>query len=183
VVCLILSVLVSLRSVQEAVALPRLAEMREGLTTSKLPFVQNAEAAKAFVDAQLRAVEPMRETRTLILIALTFASSLCFVAAARFLRPGPLSREAMQRLLARTALATAVLRTLDGAQQAVVARNAARLAGRALLEAQGASEEAIAAAAPLVSPMMVGMAVVLTVILVGSYTFFFQFFSRETARA
>jgi hypothetical protein len=59
-----------------------------------------------------------------ILFALTVACSLTFVAALRMLRPAGSARESARRLLAGTAVACAVLRTMDGAQMAAVATRA-----------------------------------------------------------
>lgn len=82
------------------------------------------QAAKAAHAAQASALESMRASRVLILFALTVACSLSFVAALRMLRPAGAAREGARRLLAGTAIACAVLRTLDGAQMAAIATRA-----------------------------------------------------------
>ena len=82
------------------------------------------KAAKAKHEAHAGGLESMRGSRALILFALTIASSLTFVAALRMLRPAGSARESARRLLAGTAIACAVLRTIDGAQMTAVAARA-----------------------------------------------------------
>ena len=82
------------------------------------------EAAKAKHVAHGQILESMRASRGLILLALTIACSLTFVAALRLLRPAGSARESARQLLAGTAIACAVLRTIDGAQMAAVAGRA-----------------------------------------------------------
>ncbi len=81
-------------------------------------------AAKAKHEAQASGLEAMRASRAFILLALTIACSLTFVAALRLLRPAGSARESARRLLATTSIACAVLRTIDGAQMAAVATRA-----------------------------------------------------------
>ena len=82
------------------------------------------DAAKAKHEAHVTGLESMRGSRMLILFALTIACSLTFVAALRMLRPGGSARESARKLLATTAIACAVLRTMDGAQMAANAGRA-----------------------------------------------------------
>jgi hypothetical protein len=81
-------------------------------------------AAKAKHEAHTNGLESMRGSRGFILLALTVACSLTFVAALRMLRPAGAAREGARRLLVSTAIACAVLRTMDGAQMAALASKA-----------------------------------------------------------
>ncbi len=82
------------------------------------------QAAKAKHQAHVAGLESMRAARAVILFALTVACSLAFVAALRMLRPAGAAREGARKLLAGTAIACAILRTMDGAQMAAVAGRA-----------------------------------------------------------
>lgn len=81
-------------------------------------------AAKAKHEAHASSLESMRGSRAVILFALTIACSLAFVAALRMLRPAGAGRESARRLLSGTAIACAVLRTMDGAQMTASAGRA-----------------------------------------------------------
>ncbi len=54
---------------------------------------------ESVVLAQIAALEPMREPRSLVLGTLAVTCAFAFVAAARMLRPAGLPREGMRRLL------------------------------------------------------------------------------------
>ncbi len=90
------------------------------------------EALKAMALAQISAFESMRGSRTAILLGLWAVSALVFVSSLRMMRPRGAPREGVRRLLATTTLITAVLRTLDGAQAAAVARRAGAAFDRVL---------------------------------------------------
>jgi hypothetical protein len=92
------------------------------------------EALKAAALAQLSAYEAMRGSRTLLLIGLWAMSAFVFVAALRMLRPRGALRDGVRKVLGSALLITAVLRTLEGAQSAAVARKAGRALDRALTE-------------------------------------------------
>ena len=83
-----------------------------------------AQAARAKHAAHAQGLESMRGSRAVILFALTIACSLTFVAALRMLRPAGSARESARRLLVSTAIASAVLRTMDGAQMTAIAGRA-----------------------------------------------------------
>ncbi|MBN1203544.1 MAG: hypothetical protein JXB05_01290 [Myxococcaceae bacterium] len=122
VLCLILSGLTGMSSCTEAANLSHLSELREQSPTVTV-FGDPAVLKRVF-EAQLSALEPMREPRALILGSLAVACALIFVAAGRMLRPAGLPREGMRRLLGGAAIAAAILRTLDGAQWMVVVKRA-----------------------------------------------------------
>lgn len=82
------------------------------------------QAAKAKHQAHVNGLESMRTSRAVILFALTVACSLAFVASLRMLRPSGAAREGARKLLAGTAIACAIFRTMDGAQMAAVAGRA-----------------------------------------------------------
>ena len=72
-----------------------------------------------------------RELSMGVLFLLSLAAGFVFAASLRMLRPRGMPLSGIRRLLAHAAVAAAVLRTLDGAQEAAVVRKAALLvAGR-----------------------------------------------------
>ncbi|MBI3182481.1 MAG: hypothetical protein HYZ28_10080 [Myxococcales bacterium] len=119
--CLVLAGMVGFGAAQEMAVLANLAEAREKADTAA-PSSMEPELYRALVEVQLKGLEGMRASRLLIMAALATASALCFVSAVRLLRPTGLSRESVRRLLGRSALAAAVLRTLDGAQATALMR-------------------------------------------------------------
>ena len=102
-------------------------EAFRNLTPSTAPWDETPlvlEAAKAKHSAFVQGLESMQGSRMAILFALTVACSLTFVASLRILRPAGSAREGARKLLAWTAIACAVLRTMDGAQMAANAGRA-----------------------------------------------------------
>ncbi len=74
------------------------------------------EALKAGFRAELASVNGMRTARLVILIALSVASGLVLVSALRMRWAFGMSRSQLAQLLSKAALATTVIRTMDGAQ-------------------------------------------------------------------
>lgn len=124
--CLLLSCISGLWAAMEALQLANLDEAKAAFRQARPMSTQvpgAAEFNQKVITAQLAAMEPVRESRTPLLFALSVVCTFCFVAAGRMLRPGGLSRERMRRMLGVTALIAAVLRTIEGAQWTVVTRN------------------------------------------------------------
>jgi hypothetical protein len=76
---------------------------------------------------QLRLRDSHRGLSVAVLFFLSMATGFVFAAALRFLRPGMMPLGGLRKLLARAALAAALLYTVDGAQEAAVARKTAVL--------------------------------------------------------
>ncbi len=76
---------------------------------------------------QLRLRDSHRGLSVAVLFLLSMATGFVFAAALRFLRPGLMPLGGLRKLLARAALAAALLYTVDGAQEAAVARKTAVL--------------------------------------------------------
>ena len=126
VVCLILSCISGLWAAMEASQLASLEDIKHNLREAQPPkegLPGTHELNQRMAAAQFAALEPVRESRTVLLGALAVVCAFSFVAAGRMLSPGGLSRERMRRMLGGTALLAAVLRTIEGAQWAVVTRN------------------------------------------------------------
>ena len=80
---------------------------------------------------QLQLMDNHRELSMGVLFLLSLAAGFVFAASLRMLRPRGMRLSGIRHLLGRAAVAAAVLRTLDGAQEAALVRKAALLvAGR-----------------------------------------------------
>jgi hypothetical protein len=189
VVCLILSCISGLWAAMEASHLANLDEAKAAFkqatpTPTKVPGA--TELNQRVMAAQLAALEPVRETRTPLLFALSVACAFCFVASGRMLRPGGLSRERMRRMLGITALGAAVLRTIEGAQWAAVTRNMVGPMSDALRAFAAQQPPEAAAAFESVLPSLSSLAFALnmaqTAVMAGTFALLSQYFRSERVR-
>lgn len=137
------------------------------------------EAARAQHDAQAAGVESMRGSRGFVLLALTIACSVAFVAGLRMLRPAGAAREAARRLLAGSAVACAVLRTIDGAQMTAIASRAGAAWDRVMKgsDIPGGYPDGIE------QSLMSGTTVFITVVVTGAFVAIAGYFRSEGLRA
>ncbi|QRK04995.1 hypothetical protein JQX13_32940 [Archangium violaceum] len=180
-VCLVLSAFTGFFALSESMGLSRLSEFREASGSSNFSIVGDPSIDARIADAQLAALEPMRESRALTLGALSVACALVFVAAGRMLRPDGLPLERMRRMLGGAAITAALLRTIDGAQGAVVARRMGPVmveAMRTLPEFQGPAADHLQVMPWLVSASAVG----LTALVAGTFALLGQYFRSEHVR-
>jgi hypothetical protein len=91
-------------------------------------------AQRAQGAAYRSAVEQMRWPRALVLFGLAGAAALVFISALRLRWPAGVGRTKLSLLLSRSAIASAVFRTLEGAQELVIVRSAAAAFERSLIE-------------------------------------------------
>ena len=170
----VLSGLCGLLSAWEGFSLSRFAELKQAQPPIKyLPDPVLAEQLRA---SQVLALEQMREPRMVVLFALALACSLAFVASMRLLRPAGLPREGVRRILVWALVAAAALRTIDGAQAAVVYRSAAEVLRRGLTlppSLSGASAEEVRG---LVAPTAFAVAILQTALVVGPFLLLSQYF-------
>jgi hypothetical protein len=130
VACIIISSGVGFISATEALNLGQLSELRERRLL-RIPSLKDSAPVER---ALIRALQPIRGARAAILSALSVACAFSLVSAGRLLYPRGLSRENMRRLLGISLLVAAVLRTIDGAQWAVVMHRVAREAAPQILD-------------------------------------------------
>jgi hypothetical protein len=185
-VCLVLSGLTGLFSLKEALELGHLAKVKEAHLAS-LPAMGDPAMNALTVEAEYAALETMREPRSLILVALSVACAFTFIASSRLLRPDGLPLESMRRLLGGAAIATAVLRTMDGAQLAVVFRRTGQAMGEALGKAVTVPPElqdpAMLAWMKSFMPVFMTTAAVLwTALVAGTFALLGQYFRSEGVR-
>ena len=181
-VCLVLSSLTGLLSLKEALELGNLSEVKEA-QLARLPAMGNPAMNAPTLEAYYAALEPMREPRSLILVGLTVACAFTFIAASRLLRPDGLPLESMRRLLGGAAIAAAILRTMDGAQFAVVFRRMGEALGQTMSlppDIQDPTEIAMMRAfAPV---FMTVTAVLWTAFIAGTFALLGQYFRSERVR-
>lgn len=152
--------------------LVRLSELK---TAPPPALVPEQVLARQLQVSELLALEQMREPRMVLLFALALACSLSFVASTRLLRPAGLPREGVRRILVVALVVAAVLRTVDGAQEAVVARSAAAALRRGPPVPEGADVtlgeqvRAVMAAATLAAPIVQMAVVVAALLLLSQY--------------
>jgi hypothetical protein len=177
-VCLVLSAFTGFFSLSECLGLSQLEETRSAANFS---FVGDPVLDARIAQAQLSALQPLRESRSLFLGALSVVCSLVFVSAGRLLRPDGLPLERMRRMLAGATLAAALLRTIDGAQGAVVARRMGPViidALKTLPEFQGPAAAPLEAMAWLLPATTIGF----TALIAGAFALLGQYFQSERVR-
>jgi hypothetical protein len=177
---LALGALVSFGAVQGL----RLAFFADELDSSagETPFLNrltpNPEAFSAAQRAQgvamRSALTGMRWPRIVILFGLSSAAAMVFVSAMRLRWPGGVRRMGVALLLGRAAVVTAVLRTLDGAQELVVVRASVAAYERALVER---SVELANAGATMT--LFSGASVVTTAVVTGLFLLASSYFRSE----
>lgn len=172
-ICLMLSAIVGFISAGESRSLVHFSELREA-RIFRLPGIGETAALDAGL---IRALQPMRTSRAITLAALSIACAFSFVAAGRLLYPSGLSRENMRRLLVGSLLVVALLRTIEGAQWAVVMRRVAGEMGKAFVTFSGNREQLPEEQVRhLIPPLALGAAIFQTLLVVGTFVLFSHYF-------
>jgi hypothetical protein len=135
--------------------------------------------AATMIESEVQALESMRGARFLTLALLAIASTLAFVVAYRMLRPDGAAREDARRMLANAAVACGALKTMDGAQLAVVAR---RLGG-AWDKVMGASDLPGGYPDGLMSSMFSATSIASTVLVAGGFLALSSYFRSTSVKA
>jgi hypothetical protein len=118
-----------------------------------------AAAQRAQGVAIRNSIESMRWSRAAILFVLSGVAAVVFVSALRLRWPSGIQRVAVARLLSNAARVAAVVRTLDGAQELVIVRNAVAAYEKTLNEyhvnfADGGATMAVFSAASVVTTVL-----------------------------
>lgn len=170
---LVLSIIGAVGSMTELLSLSALEEQTSptfSLTSN--PGLQRQIEVQ--FTATRRALLGMQTSRSAILLSQALACLLVFVLASRLLRPYDIPRDRVRRFLGWAALGVAVLRTLDGAQRAVVARRVGEATGEVLLDPE-------LTGLPWGS-LMVTASVVQTTAIAGAYLLLSMYFRSEKVR-
>jgi hypothetical protein len=178
-VCMFLTGASGIWSASEVLGLSQRWESATGAGTA------DGEAAARLRELTRGAVEPDRQARTALLLVLAIALSFTFVSAGRMLRPGTLPREGIRKLLSGAALVSAALRTVDGAQEAVisirVARGLQKIGGLPGLDAR--ATDALQPWMAHLPQLALGGAVLRTVVVAGLLAIIGQYFRSRRAKA
>ncbi len=183
-VCLILSGLSGFSALKETLELGHLSELRdEASNLARFSKDKDLVVLARLSEAQLAAREPMHESRSLVLSGLSLACAFMFVTAGRMLRPGGLPLERVRRLLGGSAIAAALLRTIDGAQSAVIGRSVGAAAIDILATLpEFQKPEAIAQLKAGLPGLAAAFAMILTAIIAGTFALLGQYFRSERVR-
>ena len=180
-VALVLSGVTGLFSASEVMGLGRLSELKEA-SRSQAVILGNPELGAKALDAQISALESLRESRALLLVGLCMACAFIFVSSGRMLRPAGLHRENVRRVLGVSTLIAAGLRTIDGAQWAVVARRMGTAMAEAMAhvpEFQAPEAAPMRASIPLI---LQGGTVLQTFLVASTFLLLGQYFRSERVR-
>lgn len=134
-------------------------------------------SANAHVQAALvGALEQLRVPRALTAGALCLFCGLGLVGAMRMLRPREMPRESLRRLLSGALLWCAVLRTIEGAEDAVLYRRYALALAEGFIQADRAAAEVADAFRSIMGLVGVLTACALTAVMVGGFVLLRQYF-------
>jgi hypothetical protein len=178
--CLVLAGLVSLMATQELVLLFNFpAEPPPNVGPQLDPAV-----VERMWRVQRQSLEGMATVRGLVLAGLVLTTGMSLVGAARLLFPAGLPREPIRRLLAGTALLSGVLRVIDGAQAAVVARRVGVTLAEGLNAANvpGADAAAVELARKIGPLFVTGGSILLTAAVAGVFVVYGQYLASERVR-
>ncbi len=137
-------------------------EMPDAAVPEMLSDAERAAARAANLAAFTVAkstMQTMSGSRSFILLALTGCASMVFFSSLRLRWPVGASRSASARRMGAAAYATAVFRTLDGAQSLVIARRSAEAAAKAI--------EALASTPQLPAGLIAAIPTAMNVMLTG----------------
>ncbi len=178
--CMVLSAIVGFFSLSELLGLLQFSDLKGAPV--QVPGGFGGEALKRGLEAQLTALESMRVPRAMTLCGLGLACALNFVSASRLIWPRGLRRESMRRVVVTSAIVVALLRTLDGAQLAVVARKVGAAMGRSAELLPGLSNAPPADREAAVRSWAVAVAVLQTLGVVGAFALLSHYFRSEKVR-
>ncbi|MCP3140730.1 hypothetical protein [Pyxidicoccus xibeiensis] len=183
-VSLVLAAFTGWSALREATELAHFYEVRELHLENEPPaWMGDRNVIQQVVKTQYAALEPMREPRAVLMGILSVACAFVFVAAGRMLRPDGLPREGMRRLLGRAAITVAVLRTIDGAQFAVVSRRMGTVLAETLGRLPENQDPVAAQVVNSVAPWFaVGLSVLGTVLVAGTFALLGQYFRSDAVR-
>lgn len=178
----VLTFLIGMLSVAETFGLGTLDEHRHRVDSDarRFEFLGDPGLFSAANEAQVAALEGMRVVRGVVLGALAAACGVAFVSALRLLRPDGLPREGVRQLLGGSLIVTAALRTIDGAQWAVVAQ---RSMGAAIAHVKAVDPTmAIGIPERILQPVTLAGVLAHTALLAGALLLLAQYFRSEKVK-
>ena len=178
----VLTFVIGLLSVAEAFGLSTLDQHRNRVEAEaqRFDFLGDPGLLSAANGAQIATLEGMKVARGVVLGALAAACGMAFVSALRLLRPDGLPREGVRRLLVSSLIATAVVRTIDGAQWAVVAQRSMRAAVAHLKTVE--PRVGMAIPEPILEPLTLAGVLAHTALVAGLLLLLAQYFRSERVK-
>jgi hypothetical protein len=182
ILCLVFSAMSGIYGATEAMAL--LSFDKADLTQHPpSPLLGDPALALRVFKTQAAALESMRVGRSLTLAGLAMACALVSVSAARMLRPRGLPREALRRVLGGSCLAAAMLRSVDGAESAVVMQRVGAELARTLPPIPELNDPATVEQLRQALPsLLVGFTALHTALIAGLFLVCAQYFRSRRAR-
>lgn len=180
--CTLLAALVGVGASGEIAQLRHLSEV----PSLSRPLVQpeteqQAEAMKQAEEVRRASMFGMRSSRLAVLTLLCIACSVTFLTVLRLWRPLGLPRGGVLRLASFAALGCALLRTIDGAQDAVIFRRYASALAQAL--SQGSTPAVLdPEVAKLTANLQMAVHVGLTALVAGAFLALSQYFRSQRAQ-
>jgi hypothetical protein len=181
VLVVVITSLVGLMSAAEAFGLGSLEQHRHRIhdDARRFPFVGDPELLAAANDAQMSALEGMKTSRGLVLGALAGVCVVGLFSALRLMRPDGVAREGIRRVLVGSLLLAAGLRTVDGAQWAVVAQRSMRAAVEHLQKMDPARGGGISVPEAVTQPLTLTFVLLHTALMAGALLLLGQYFRSE----
>ena len=180
VLCIAFSSCTGVFAATETMNLMRLEEVRAAQFQD--PKKADTPASHEALDAHMRQLEAMRGIRGVVLTLLAIVCAICFVAATRMLSPPVFPRESVRQLLTNALIGAAILRTIDGAQQAAIANQLRDKWVAALKEQLVGADPQLLAAADQFRHVVVPAHMAITFFAVTALVLFFSYFRSEPVR-
>jgi hypothetical protein len=180
--CTVLAALVGAGTSGEIGQLRHLSEAKHLLPTTSLVTPEALAKAEAVARASMFG---MRTSRLVVLTLLCIACSVTFISVLRLWRSGGLPRGGMLRLASFAALGCALLRTIEGAQDAVIFRRIYSALAEGLspdLSPAMADPETAQLVARLWPDVQLMVHVGLTAVVAGAFVVLSQYFRSQRAQ-
>lgn len=180
--CALALVLSGLVGISSAGDLAQLVHLEELQGSPPLPLFPDEDANARVHRAQVSALEQLRTPRAFTVGVLSLFCGLTLVGAVRMLRPGELPREGIRRLLSGSLLWCGVLRTVAGAEDAVILRRTLLAVSEILQRDAQLPAEAAESLRTLAGWMGPLIASALTAVMAGGFIFLAQYFRSARVR-
>lgn len=168
----------------DAMSLGSLQQKPEQLKemATRLPFVTHPETMVATAEAQIAVLEGMKGSRGVVLSTFAIACVVIFISARWILVANALPREGARRVLSNALLFAAALRTIDGAQAAVIVQKVNKAVAPVM--AQEATGDAMGALLMkhVVPTITLGASIAFTAVMAGGFLLLSQYFRSERVR-
>jgi len=178
IACTVLAAMVGLGASTDIARLRQLSEVP--ILPASYKTLLTAEALQKAEGVARASMLGMRSSRLAVLTLLCIACTVTFLTVLRLWRPLGLPRAGVLRLASFAALGCALLRTVDGAQDAVIFRRMIAAVGQGLADGPADPEMARLVASSL--PVQVAIHMGWTLLVAGAFVVVSQYFRSTLAR-